>query len=447
MLHTYRARNKSNNRKFSALDPTMNSIYSPIQLYSLDQIEMATSISDGMVTAHFKDLILSSHFQPIFSLAHKRPVGYEALLRARTATGASISPLEVFAMVQSEAETVFLDRLCRNMHVRNFATMADDTSWLFLNINPMVTIKGKHYGAFFADMLERYGIPAYRIVIEILEGSIQDESLLADAVTYYKDMGCLIAIDDFGTGHSNFDRIWHLSPQIVKLDRSMIARAATNFTVRRVLPNLVSMIHESASLSLIEGVETEEEALIAMDCGIDFVQGYYFGRPEKSIQSGNPASLILPQLCDKFKHYTLQESQKYRNKLQPYISAFLHSAKHIAKGKTAETACLDFLSHPKITRCYLLNQEGMQLESTMTSALHHSSCVPRFRPLQDARDANWSRRHYFQRAINNHEEVQVSRPYLSITDANMCVTLSVSITSGLETQVLCCDLNWEHDGG
>lgn len=423
----------------------MNSLSTWPQIYSLDQIEAATSIHDGQVVGHFRGLIICSHFQPIFSIAHKRPVGYEALLRAKNHAGVSVSPLDVFDMAQSEAENIFLDRLCRNLHVRNFITMSDETSWLFLNINPLVTIRGKNYGAFFAELLDRYRIPAYRIVIEILEKRIQDESLLADAVAYYKDLGCLIAIDDFGAGHSNFDRIWRLSPQVVKLDRSMIAQAASNFKVRRVLPNLISLIHESSSLSLIEGVETEEEALIAMDSGIDFVQGYYFGRPEKSIQSGDQGMSIMPRLCEKFKQFTFQESKKYRSKLQSYISAFLSFAKLIEAGNQVEIACLDFLSNTKISRCYLISESGSQLGSTMISPLHNSLCDPRFRPLQEAKDANWSRRHYFQRAINNHGEVQVSRPYLSITDANMCVTLSVSVNCGSETQVLCCDLDWAND--
>lgn len=413
--------------------------------YSLERIEDATAQTDEHIVGYFKGLLLSSHFQPISSLAHKRPVGYEALLRAKDKQGCSVSPLAVFDMAKGEAENIFLDRLCRNLHVRNFAAMADKTSWLFLNINPMVTIKGKDYGSYFAELLERYDFPAYRIVIEILEKSIQEESLLASAVNYYKNLGCLVAIDDFGAGHSNFDRIWHLSPQIVKLDRSMITQAATNIAVRRVLPNLVSLIHESGSLSLIEGVETEEEALIAMDTGIDFVQGYYFGRPEKIIPDSSTSSIILPRLCDKFKRFRLQESKNYQRRLQGYIPAFIQSAQYIEAGEDAGTACMDLLFRPDITRCYLLNEEGKQLGSTQISALHNPLFDQRFKPLLEAKDANWSRRQYFQRAINNHGEVQISRPYLSITDANMCVTLSISIKRGQDRQVLCCDLDWRNN--
>ncbi|HUX91283.1 MAG TPA: EAL domain-containing protein [Gallionellaceae bacterium] len=409
---------------------------------ALDQIEAATQALSAEVIGHHRELRLTSHFQPIFSLVHKRPVGYEALLRAQDPTGKNIPPLAIFNRVRDEEEIVFLDRLCRNLHLRNFLPTADDNSWIFLNVNPQVTVGGRRYGPYFGDLLERYQIPPYRIVIEILESNIHDESLLAEAVNYYKDLGCLIAIDDFGAGHSNFDRIWRLSPQIVKLDRSMMLQAANNISVKRVLPNLVSLLHESGSLVLMEGIETEHEALIAMDSGIDFVQGYYFGKPEKSLLCTEHEAELLPNLCESFKNFTRQNTEKYHNELRDYVGRFQQTARLIENGATAEHACFELLKQPKAERCYLLNHEGRQLGSNLASPLRKTWNDPRFNPLADARDAIWSRRPYFRRAIGNPGEVQISRPYLSIAGANMCVTLSLMINTGPSIQVLCCDLDW-----
>lgn len=415
------------------------------ELDALDQIEAATQSSKTEVMGHYKGLRLFSHFQPIFSLVHKRPVGYEALLRARNQTGTNIPPLALLNMVESEEDTVFLDRLCRNLHLRNFLPMADDSSWIFININPQVTVSGKKYGSYFGDLLERYQISPHRIVVEILESNIHDESLLAEAVDYYKNLGCLVAIDDFGAGHSNFDRIWRLAPQIVKLDRSMIVQAAYNVNVRRVIPNLVSLLHDSGSLALMEGIETEREALIAMDSGVDFVQGYYFGKPKNLLINPEQDTELLPKLCESFKNFTQRNTEKHHRELQKYLIKFQQSAKLIESGATTEHACFELLNQAKIERCYLLNQEGRQIGSNLTSPLRSTWNDPRFSPLFDARDAIWSRRPYFRRAISNPGEVQISRPYLSIAGANMCVTLSVTISLGQNIQVLCCDLDWNED--
>lgn len=409
---------------------------------TLDHIEPFIQLHSTHVSGKFRDIQINSGFQPIFSLAHRRPVGFEALLRPIAADGTPLSPLDVFDLAQGEAESVFLDRLCRIVHTRNFMSQADDTNWLFLNINPLVTVYGKRHGSFFADVLDRYQISPHRIVIEILEGKIQDEGLLADAVMFFKELGCLVAIDDFGAGHSNFDRIWRIQPHIVKLDRSIITQAAINPSVRRVIPNLVNLIHEAGSLALMEGVETEEEALIAIDADVDFVQGFYFARPAKLLPPDNMGRGSIDDLCRKSTLANKEESGIYKNKLHSYRDAFQVFLQQFKAGVETANACQGFLSLQRTERCYLLDKEGRQLGGNFASFSAPSLSDPRFKPLADSSDAIWARRHYFRRAINQPGEIQVSRPYLSIAGGNMCVTLSAAVFCGKEVIVLCGDLVW-----
>jgi hypothetical protein len=254
-------------------------------------------------------------------------------------------------------------------------------------------------------------------------------------------LGCLVAIDDFGAGHSNFDRIWRIQPHIVKLDRSIITQAAINPSVRRVIPNLVNLIHEAGSLALMEGVETEEEALISIDSDVDFVQGYYFAKPAKILPPSHLSRSSIDELCKKSILANKDESITYKNKLHTYLDAFQIFLQQFKDGMEAGAACQGFLSQPKAERCYLLDQDGKQLGSNFSS-ISSPSLDPRFNPLADSRDALWARRHYFRRAINKPGEIQVSRPYLSITGGNMCVTLSVAVLKGKEAVVLCGDLMW-----
>ena len=259
---------------------------------------------------------------------------------------------------------------------------------------------------------------------------------------FFKELGCLVAIDDFGAGHSNFDRIWRIQPHIVKLDRSIITQAAINPSVRRVIPNLVNLIHEAGSLVLMEGVETEDEALIAIDSDIDFVQGYYFAKPAKQLPQGNINRGCIDRLCKKSKLANKNETGAYKNKLKDYLDAFQEFLQQFNAGVDMGTACQKFLSQPRTERCYILNEEGRQSGGNYTSDFSPSIYDPRFKPLADSSDAIWERRHYFLRAINKPGEIQVSRPYLSIAGGNLCVTLSVGVISGNELIVLCGDLMW-----
>lgn len=413
------------------------------QSCDIDHIDAAIEIApDGRAIGRFKHLTLTSAFQPILSLAHRRSVGYEGLLRAFGPDGKAVPPLDVFRMTEDDVETTFLDRLCRAVHLHNFLTLPEEDSWIFMNLSPKVVVDGRQYGSFFSKLLKRHGFPAHRIVVEIVEEAIHDEGLLAEAVDYYKQLGCLVAIDDFGAGHSNFERIWRIAPHIVKLDRSISVQAAARTRVRRVLPNLVNLIHEAGSLALMEGIETEEEALIAMDADIDFVQGYYFARPAGDGISEDACTTLFGGLCDKFKYFVTDEAKDYRQRLTPYLSGFRQAVGMLESGREVMDACAKFLRQPRTQCCYLLDAEGQQIGDNLDSLFSTTNFDLRFTPLSNAKGANWGRRQYFRQAMNQPGQIQVSNPYLSIATSKMCVTLSVSVTSGREMRVLCCDLDW-----
>ncbi|GAB6040591.1 sensor domain-containing phosphodiesterase [Endothiovibrio diazotrophicus] len=387
----------------------------------------------------FKSYRLGSAFQPIYSLAHHRAVGFEALLRARNDGGEPVSPLEVFACAEGEEEIIRLDRVCRAMHVDNHRRLATDEGWLFLNTDPRVVLPGARYGSFFAEMLEHYGLPARRVVVEILEGAIDDEGRLAAAVEYYRGLGCLVAVDDFGAGHSNFDRIWRLAPDIVKLDRSVIVQSTSNRHARRMLPNLVSLIHEAGSLVLAEGVETEEEALLSIDAEVDMVQGYHFARPAPATPQTMAKHPRLTELCDTFRGLAATGEERRQRALAPYRLAFDHAAASLGAGVELEVAAYRLMNQPAVKRCYLLDARGYQVAAILPAWDQDE----RFTPLANEDASSWFRRRYFRRALARPGQQYTSPPYLSLTGVHLCVTLSMALPLDGETLVLCCDLDWD----
>lgn len=399
-------------------------------------------VTPGHATAQFRDFTIASAFQPIFSLSHRNPVGYEALCRARTADGMPVSPPALFGQVKDESDNIQLDRLCRAVHVQNFSAF-NDRSWLFLNVNPLVTVLGKSYGSFFQHMLEHNNIPAGQVVIEILEKSIYDESILSAAINYYKNLGCLVAIDDFGASHSNFDRIWNIQPDIVKFDRSIVVQAESNRVVRKALPNMVSLIQELGCITLMEGVETEEQALIAIDSNVDLVQGYYFGYPHDHLVNEHEQDSTLVQLCDKHTEFSASARSRYKTRMDAPLAEFKSVLQTLKSGVLEyERVCSRLLTLPNVMRMYFLNEAGYQIGKNIIHPQRSESNDPRYRPLVEATDANWSRRYYFRQAMLNPEETQISRPYRSITGKNQCVTLSALIDTPSGKLVACLDLDW-----
>tara|TARA_R110002050_G_scaffold1244_5_gene8733 strand:+ start:18287 stop:19501 length:1215 start_codon:yes stop_codon:yes gene_type:complete len=402
------------------------------------------SVDDKEYIADYKGCTLSSAFQPIVSIPHQRAVGYEGLVRGKTADGEPCSPIDIFALPESSSEHLSLDRVCRLLHIQNFSRQHLGNEWIFLNLDSMCLANEKPTPGFMNRLFSISGIAPHRVVIEILESEINDQAYLRDLISHFRNMGCLIAIDDFGAGHSNFDRIWELEPDIVKIDRNLIQRAAINSKVKRILSGMVSLIHEAGSLVIIEGVETELEAQTAVEVNADMLQGFYLAKPSAKI---NPHSFrtTIQNL--------LSSQQQVRNKASTEVnhnSAEFQALFRKAVRKFRTLAQLEDFAHvlfqnEHVVRCFILSKTGYQIGQSIHSSAYNERLDRRFIPLISADNANWSHKHYHFLAIQNPYIIQVSRPYLSIAGANLCITVSLAIEIDQEVYVVCCDLDWQDD--
>ncbi len=414
-----------------------------LPIFDTSFVRQATLRENSRTFGIYKDLRLASVFQPIYSLAHKRIVGYEALVRAENPERQPVRPDLLFQQNKDLASTVFLDRLCRYIHIDNFKTLFnDDINWLFLNVSPQTITNGIKFGSFFTKVLQRLGLPPQRVVIEIVEYpfSTGDNRQLVEAVKYYQDLGCLTAIDDFGAGHSNFDRIWTLKPNIVKLDRSMLERATASREIRQLLPGIVSLLHQAGALVIMEGIETEPQAIIAMESDSDMVQGYYFAKPHHDPVELAGATPAFNPLFETYKTMQVSHSEEMQNTYQMYHKRFNAAVELLRKGAPIQAASAPLFEYDSVIRSWLLRPSGEQIGSTITSQVHAGKSDLRFKPLEKAKNADWFRRHYMQRAIMHPGQLQISRPYLSITGAHMCVTLSMMFSRANGDVILCCDL-------
>ncbi len=409
------------------------------------QIERSIQEHDGLLSAHYSQYELFSLFQPIYSFAHKRLVGCEGLTRCVDTNGRLIPPGRLFGTIHNVADTMFLDRLMRALHVNNYSARKRDNSWLFLNVSPVVVINGSRQQPFFSELLKKYDFPPQRVVIEIMETAIPDEDALEEAVSHYQDLGCMVAIDDFGAGHSNFERIWRLKPDIVKLDRVMIQRAAMDPSIQRSLSIIVALVHETGGLVLAEGIETEQQAIMTINANVDLVQGFLFSESFNPLESQPDCSELFERIHDRMIQQYIDEEGDFRRAVKSYVDEFTRTANMLAAGLNIYSATQEMAQMDRVMRFYLLNEFGTQIGENISSQQRNSQRDPRLAPLFDTQRANWAHRPYFRRAMANPEDIQLTRPYLSLTDARMCLTLSRVVNLKRERAVLCCDLEWRPD--
>lgn len=400
--------------------------------------------TDGHFVAQCENFTVHSAFQPIISVAHQRIVGFEGLARVFNTGGSPRSPADLFQAITDIELLVRADRACREVHLKNFMHASLESRWLFLNVHPLVAMHGRQFGSFFESLLQTLNVEGWRIVIEVVESELPDETLLMESIGFYRSMGCLIALDDFGVGGSQFTRLWRINADIVKLDRSLIVEAEYSPRAQRTLPSLVAMIHEAGSIVLQEGIETVEQLSIALNSGVDLLQGYGLAKP----------ALLEP--TETFNHAFLEQGLKDTSLEMDRADYHLHQ--HIRsvterfedmlvaleQGKSLRDASVALLSMAIAARVFVLDARGYQVEETIQGAFAPVSIKSRFRPLAQAEGACWAKRPYFRRAMIEPNIVQISRPYLSVAGGNLCRTLSYCRGHARDDgiKVVCCDINW-----
>src|SRR5713226_754996 len=340
---------------------------------------------DGGARAEFR---LSSHFQPIFSFAHRRPVGYEGLIRGTDASGKAYLATELLAKAPAGVARMQLDRQCRALHVRNFQRLGDEDNWLFLNVDPFIAVQGRRFGS-FAQMLEENGLAPHRVAVELIETPFEDERRLPAAVDHYRELGCLVVIDDFGAGYSNFDRIWSLKPDVVKIDREMTRRVTVEPLARRMFTGIVSVLHEAGALVCVEGIENEAEALCAIDANADLMQGEYFAPGGSELPPENACSEMFARLIAGHRADVAEFNEQRRIRLRPYIAALADAVLALSGGADRSKAVRTLLELDCTERCYLVAADGSQIGACAEAGRNISARDRRLKPMQPVTGTNW----------------------------------------------------------
>jgi len=206
--------------------------------------------------------------QPIVTLVDGVRIGAEAL--SRFPREWDKAPDVVFADATSIGVGVELEVLAVR---RAVTTLSDFTGYLSVNFSP---------DSLFDDRCQEFlrELPLERIVLELSEHDpVDDYGELSAMLEPLRLKGMRLAIDDVGAGFSSLRHILLTTPEVIKLDRSIVAGAATEPVLRTLVRSLVDFAHGAGATVVAEGVETRDDALALRDVGVDCGQGWYFARP------------------------------------------------------------------------------------------------------------------------------------------------------------------------
>ncbi|NTS78112.1 EAL domain-containing protein [Catenovulum sp. SM1970] len=140
-------------------------------------------------------------------------------------------------------------------------------------------------------ILKKENFPSHLFEIEVTETSCPNSLYVIANLTEIRMAGISVAIDDFGTGFSGLNELLHLPFNVIKLDRTHVARVNKSQKAFHVLKGIQQMANDLEMKTVAEGIETEQNADAMSALGVGRLQGFYYSPAVKAVK--------VPELIEK----------------------------------------------------------------------------------------------------------------------------------------------------
>jgi EAL domain-containing protein (putative c-di-GMP-specific phosphodiesterase class I) len=218
-------------------------------------------------------------FQPVVSLATRHVHHYEALLRPLPPPGRPAqSPQDFVNFVEATGLSAELDYA-----VTEEALLALRTAPLVsvaVNISGL-SVQDTAFRDRFLALLAAHSDIARRLLVELTEtAEIEDMAAAAATIKLIREAGTPVCLDDFGAGAASFRYLRELAVDYVKIDGPYVQRAVLGPRERGIVSSMVELAGTVGARVVAEMIETEEQAILMRGLGVEFGQGWLFGRPD-----------------------------------------------------------------------------------------------------------------------------------------------------------------------
>ncbi|QQX82226.1 EAL domain-containing protein [Shewanella sp. KX20019] len=211
-------------------------------------------------------LLLSAEFQPLLNPHTKGIYGYEALSRFYYPDGTAIAPNIVFEELHAHHELLnSVEMAAKYFQLEH----APNDGVLFVNIDP-------HAIEFNSTEMLSLLRQRDNVCVEIIENTcINDAHLAANFIKQLVKIDIPVGLDDVGAPHSMLSIDLMSQVSCLKFDKYWL-ETAKNPQYHHLISALISFAKKTNKLTVLEGVETEEQLIFARELGVDLVQGFLF---------------------------------------------------------------------------------------------------------------------------------------------------------------------------
>jgi diguanylate cyclase (GGDEF)-like protein len=224
------------------------------------------------------------HYQPILALDSRAITGVEALLRWRHPTRGLVPPAEFIPLAEQTGligpiGQWVLEQACRQVVAWQAALPAGRRLGLSVNLSP-AQLDAPDLVERVAATLRATGLAPRLLVLELTEGIMARGTERTSAtLERLKALGLRLAIDDFGTGFSSLGYLERFPIDILKIDRSFVARIGGDAGATPLADAVVRLGHALRLETIAEGIETDQQLAALHALGCQAGQGYLLARP------------------------------------------------------------------------------------------------------------------------------------------------------------------------
>jgi EAL domain-containing protein (putative c-di-GMP-specific phosphodiesterase class I)/CheY-like chemotaxis protein len=230
-----------------------------------DRAGLEASLARGIET-------LWMAFQPIVRFGDHKVVAYEALVRTREPS--LPHPGVLFSVAERLGRVHEVGRAIRASVARTLAEQPQEGD-IFINLHPTDLLDA----TLFAEDAPLASC-ARQIVLEVTERvALDHRSDVPTRIRRLRERGYRIAIDDLGAGYAGLSYFALLSPDVVKLDITLIRNVHNEAIKQKLVGSLTTLCRELGMRVVAEGIETTEERDTVLGLGGDLLQGYLFAKP------------------------------------------------------------------------------------------------------------------------------------------------------------------------
>jgi diguanylate cyclase (GGDEF)-like protein len=224
---------------------------------------------------------LDVFYQPQVNSITTELIGFETLLRWNSPELGFVSPDEFINIAEKSGLMYDLGKLVLKSvisTVKEWELCDYVIPKISINVSPK-ELENPNYIQNISTLLQEYKIAPTNIMIEFTESESIDENHAMYIIDELQKLSISVALDDFGSGYTSYAYLRLKNIDLIKIDRTFIQHICSNPTDVKIVKGIVAIAKELNIKVLAEGCETNEQHQILIESDVDFIQGYYFGRP------------------------------------------------------------------------------------------------------------------------------------------------------------------------